>query len=189
MRVTLNLATRPASGQRRFWLLGGLAGSAVLALTVWVGAQAWHYWQEGADLRARNAELRDGVKELRAQQSELEARLRAPGAREVVERAAFYNHLLQRKVVSWAQLFVALEKHLPDQVRILAVTPQLDPDGRLRLELRVGAQSAQALVRFLHELEQGESFAEVAVRSQQRSERAGPDVVVAEVSASYRGGG
>ena len=189
MRVTLNLGTRPAGGRRGFWLVASLLGSVVLVVTIWVGLQGWRSWQAGASPRARSAELRTRLKELTRRQHEYEARLRKPEVRAVLERVEFYNRLLQRKTVSWSHLFVALERHLPERVRILAVTPELSEDGTLHLTLRVGAESAPALIDFLQGLEQGSSFSKVAVRTQERSERPGEDAIVAEISASYRGGG
>ena len=190
MRITLNLATNPALRARRLLgLAAGLLASVAVGLTLWVGVQGWHSWREGANPRARSAELRLRLSQLEGRQQEYETRLRAPAARAVLERATFYNQLLQRKAVSWAQLFIALEQHLPDRVRILAVTPELAEDGGLRLELRVGAESATALVQFLKDLEQGPGFTAVAVRSHERSARGGEDPVVANVTALYRGGG
>ncbi|MFQ5817367.1 MAG: hypothetical protein ACE5H2_05335 [Terriglobia bacterium] len=187
MRVTLNLATQPAAGGRAFWLLASLLGSGVLALTVWVGVQGWRSWQEGTSPATRGVELRGQLAKLTRRQQEYAARLRTPAAQEVLERVAFYNHLLDRKTVSWAELFVALERQLPARVRILAIAPELEEDNTLRLELRVAAESAPALVKFLRGLEQGAAFAQVEVRSQQRGTRTGEDAIIAQVRASYLG--
>lgn len=188
MKVTLNLATRPFGAGRAFWLGAGATALVVLAVTLWVGVQGWQAWQQGANPRVREAELRARVAELERKQQNYEARLRAPEAKQVLDRASFYNRLLERKTVSWAELFVALEKHLPNQVRILELAPELREDGAVQLELRVGAESVATLVQFLESLEGGEAFSDVAVRSQQRGER-GPDRIVAEVSANYRARG
>ncbi|MFQ5926083.1 MAG: hypothetical protein ACE5MH_01470 [Terriglobia bacterium] len=188
MRVTLNLATQPTAGSRGFWLLASLLGSVVFVVTVLVGVQGWRTWQEGPNPRARGVELRGELKQLVRRQQEYADRLRRPAVQEELARVAFYNHLLERKAVSWAELFVALEQYLPDRVRILAVAPELEEDGTLELELRVAAESVPALVKFVHSLEQGAAFARVAVRSLQRGQRRGEDAIVAEVKANYRSG-
>lgn len=144
-------------------------------------------WQEGAG-QARAGELRARAEQLARTQKDCEARLRAPAARAVIERATFYNHLLERRALSWSQLFVALERHLPDRVRVLELRPAPDEAGKLRLELRVGAESARALVEFLRTLEQGAGFANVAVRSRRTGEGSGEDAIIAEVSLTYQGG-
>lgn len=188
MRVTLNLATNPATGRRAFWVAASLLGSIVLLLTIAVGVQGWRAWRGGPNPRARSGELRSQLADIAERQRDSEVRLRAPAARVVLERAAFYNQLLQRRAVSWAQLFVALERHLPARVRILAVTPELAEEGQLRLKLRVGAESPAALFAFLRDLERGPEFTGVAVSSQDSAERSGGSGTVAEVTATYRGG-
>lgn len=188
MRVELNLATKPATSRRGFWLAASVLGSIVLILTLVVGIQAGRTWRQDASTRLRRAELAQRLGELQRERQQLERELDHPGAQEVLTRASFYNGLIRRKSLSWTRLFVALERHLPDRVRILALSPQVEDDGELRLEMRVGAESATALIQFLRALEQGAEFAQVAVHAQQRGERPGEDALVAEVSAAYRGG-
>jgi hypothetical protein len=187
MRVTLNLATRPRrSGQASRAGVVVLVGLTLVA-TLWVATAAWRTWQGEANPAAQAVALRSRLNQLARERQEHEARLRAPAARAVLERVGFYNQLLERKAVTWAELFVALEQHLPERARILAVRPEVDERGALRLELRVGAESPLLLVQFLQRLEQSPQFREVAVRSGQRSERAGDDPIVAEVIATYQG--
>jgi len=186
MKVTLNLATNPMGAQRVFWLSALVAGILVLGLTLGIGIKTWNAWAQATNPRVRLAELRGRLAELTHTQQELEARLQTPGAQSVLEQAAFYNRLLERKAVSWAELFSALEKHLPDRVRVLELAPELQEDGSLRLDLRVGAESPAALVRFLQALEQGPEFSQVTPHSQQRSTRPGEDRILADVSALYR---
>lgn len=188
MRVDLNLATKPTTSRRAFWLAASALGSLVLILTLVVGIQAGRTWRQDASTRVRRAELDQRLEKLQREQQQLKTLLGQPAAQELLARASFYNGLIRRKSLSWTRLFVDLERHLPDRVRILALSPQVGDDGDLRLEMRVGAESAAALIQFLRALEQGAEFAEVAVHSQQRGERLGEDRLVAEVSAAYRGG-
>jgi len=188
VRVDVNLATNPASSRRAFWLATSLIGSVVLILTLVVGIQAGRSWRREASARAQRAELEQQLSELQREQKELMRRLSQPAVQEVLARASFYNGLIRRKTLSWTRLFVDVERHLPDRVRILALSPQLEDDGSLRLEMRVGAESAPALIQFLRALEQGAAFAQVAVHSQQRGEHPGEETLVAEISVAYRGG-
>lgn len=188
MRADVNLATNPATSRRAFWLAASVVGGVVLILTLVVGIQAGRSWRREASAHARRAGLEQQLGELQREQKELATRLSQPAVQEVLARASFYNGLIRRKSLSWTRLFVVLERHLPDRVRILALSPQLEDDGSLRLEMRVGAESALALIQFLRALEQGAEFAQVAVHSQQRGERPGEEALVAEISAAYRGG-
>lgn len=185
MRSSINLASSPFVNYRGFVLTAGLLAVAALSLTVWVGAEGIRAWREGTANRARVRELEDRRAQLAAEQKQLELELQAPGTREVLDRARFFNQLIEQKRLSWTQLFFDLQERLPTRARILSLSPRLRADGLLQVELRVGSESPEVLIEFLHALEEGDKFREITLDSQSTEAVSRGDALVAEVRAVY----
>jgi Tfp pilus assembly protein PilN len=184
MSRRLNLATQPFVSYRRFVLMAGALALLALTATLAVGAQGWTVWRESSDLRAQRSELESRRQELIAAQKDLELELQAPATREVLDRAQFFNQLIEHKRLSWIRLFGELQERLPAQARILSLAPRLRDDGRLQVELRVAGESASAVIGFLQALEEGDAFREVTLRSQSR-QATGGDELIADITAVY----
>lgn len=184
MRSRLNLATSPFVSYRGFILTAALLAAAALVCTLFIGMKAVAAWRVGAATRARLGELEQRRRDLAARQESLETDLQEPGTREALDRAQFFNQLIERKRLSSIRLFQDLEASLPADVRVLSVAPRLREDGQLQVELRVGGRSAASVIEFLRALEEGQAFREVALHSQSH-ESAGHDAFVANITAVY----
>ncbi|MBI4467308.1 MAG: hypothetical protein HY656_07775 [Acidobacteria bacterium] len=188
MRSAINLASAPFVPYRRFLLTVGLLAVVTLGATVWVGVNAGSLWQERRTAQSRMRELKAEQARLIKEQERLESELQHPALQALLERVRFMNGLIRQKNLSWAQLFSDLEERLPPRVRILTLSPSLREDGPLQVELQVGGESPQAVIRFLRALEEGQKFREIELHSQTRAENPESDPVVARVSAVYMQG-
>lgn len=185
MRSSINLATRPFINYRRFAVTAGLLAALALGLTGLVGVEGVSAGRERSRAQAHLHELEAQRARLVAEQAQLESELQAPAARELLERTRFLNQLIRRKSLSWTGLFSDLQERLPSGVRILALSRSLSEEGQVQVELRVAGQSALAVIEFLRALEEDRKFRDVVLHSQSREAGNGPDVILAQVSATY----
>lgn len=187
MRRTLNLATDPHINQRPFWVT--LTALAVLAVGLTAGSiyQGFTIWRRGTAAQARLHDLQKRRADLTAEQQALEQELRVPATLAVLERAQFFNQLIGQKRLSWTQLFFDLQQTLPPEARVLSLSPRMREDGRLQVDIRLGAASNGAVVEFLEALGQSSKFTEVKLASQSSEGGGRDDTITARVSAVYMG--
>lgn len=185
MRVPVNLATRPFVNLRPFLLTTGLLGGVALVLTLVVLVVGVNKWQDRAGTWAKLTRLEREHSRLLAERADLVRELSQPNADALLKRKLFLDGLVQRKQLSWIELFFDLQQHLPARVRIVSLSPSLQEDGRLLLDLRVGSGSVSEIISFLQALEEDKKFQNVVLRSQQEGTGGRRDDLLAQLSAVY----
>lgn len=185
MRSPVNLATDPFVNYRGFFLTAGLLGLAALGFSLFLAIYGFSLWRETTTTQGKLRQLEARRGQLMDEQRELESELRTPANLGQLERVRFLNLLIRQKSFSWMQLFFDLQERLPLQVRILSLSPTLQEDGSLLVELRLGAASSAAAIEFLQALEQGKKFREVVLHTQAEARGASHDAVEARMSAVY----
>jgi hypothetical protein len=185
MKVRLNLATSSLENNRRFAagaaVVGGLGVIAMFLL-------AWHafsVWRFNTAAKAEQQQIEVDMARLRGQRAELEAFFNQPESVQRRDRAAFLNSLIARRAFPWINVFMALEKSLPEGVRVVSIEPKL-VEGHLELRLAIGALNDDGKVKFLKALESSPEFSQIQVLSETRSVRAGDsDHVMVALQARY----
>jgi Tfp pilus assembly protein PilN len=185
-RTSINLASQPFVDYRGFVLTAGALGLAALIFTTFLLVAGFVAWRETTTTQGQLRALESQGARLAAEQRRLEEELRRPGNFEQLEQVYLVNQLIERKAFSWTQLFFDLQERLPAQVRVLSITPAQRPDGRVAVDMRLGAATQTALIDFLKALEQGQKFREVTLYSQGESRGRG-DAIDARVSTVYVG--
>ena len=159
--IRTNLSTRPFYNERAVHLV--LLGAAVIALAATVFNVTRVLQLSSRDTQLATQASRDEARagELRG----LAARDRAAVDPRALDRAAAQAHeandLIDRRTFSWTDLFNRFETALPDEVRITAVRPTIDPKRGFVLTIAVAAKSVDAVDRFLENLDATGVFAEV----------------------------
>ena len=160
-----NLATRPFYNQRG--VRAGLLGLALIAigLSVFNAIEILRLESVGREARqlvAQNAaqarEMRDKAREIR--QSINQTRLAA-----VQTAAREANMLIDRRAFSWTALLNQFQLTLPPDVRIAAVRPTIDVDGRMVVAILAFARRVEDLTEFIDALETTGHFTEVLSRT------------------------
>ena len=82
----------------------------------------------------------------------------------VLQAAQEANQLIDRRVFSWTDLFNRFEDTLPENVRVSAVEPQIDRDGRMLLAVTVIARRVEDLNEFMDQLELSGGVRDVIAR-------------------------
>lgn len=158
MNVPINLASKPFRRDRPM-VVGSvvviLLQVGLLAFLIYVGKS-----EEGrlAGLREELAAARQDANDLRQEQAKLEDLLRKPENSVVLEHSLFLNMLLQRKGISWTRIFGDLQTVIPHNVRLVSIRPQVDLHNRILLDMVVGAESNEAAIEMLKQLESSPLF-------------------------------
>jgi hypothetical protein len=165
-----NLATRPFYNDHAVRVAIGVAILLVAALTLFNMARI-------VTLNGRNAERVAAAEasELRANRLREQARktretLDASDAAQIQASAREANLLIERRAFSWTELFNRLEETLPADVRVGAVQPQVDTDGRMLIVATVYSRRVEDLDLFIDQLEKTAAFSKVLSRQDDREE-------------------
>jgi type IV pilus assembly protein PilN len=185
MRVRLNLATKPLETHRKFIAGSGLLGvvAAIVFLTL-----GWHVYlarKANAEMRAKSAKIQQQVEELVRQRSALQHFFDLEENRNLHDRAAYINSLIDARSFNWTLMFMDLEKVLPAGVRVVSIEPKQDK-GRIEVKFIIGAASDEAKLKFLKALEDSKTFTRIELLAEHHpAGGASMDQIVVELSAEY----
>jgi type IV pilus assembly protein PilN len=185
MRVRLNLATKPLVTHRKFIAGSSLVG--VVAAIVFLSL-GWHVYiarKANAEMRAKSAKIVEQVAELQQEREALERFFVLDENAKLHDRAAFINSLIDARSFNWTQMFMDLEKVLPQGVRVISIEPKQEK-GRIEVKFIIGATSDDAKLKFIKALEDSKTFThiELAATTHPTSGTSGDQIVV-ELTAEY----
>jgi Tfp pilus assembly protein PilN len=165
-----NLSTRPFYNERAVMLALAVIALAVLAFTVFNVTQLAALTTRQSALGAAANRAEDSARDLR--QKALRARGSVDQARLAAVAAAAHeaNSLIDRRVFSWTELFNRFEATLPAGVRIAAVRPSVDQEGRLIMSIAVVARSVDDVDAFIEALEGTHAFSDLLSREERFNE-------------------
>ena len=166
MRIELNLATRPTVNRRRFYVLAGSGVVLLLILAVVQAASLARSWSSGRGFGDRTVQLRAGIDTLETEQGALEQDLQQPQARDVIDRSYFLNSLILQKSVSWTQIFMDLEKLMPDRVLVTSIRPEMMENNQVRLDMAIQGESVPQVLEFLRRIEKSDKFGSPVVSTE-----------------------
>ena len=159
--IRTNLATRPFYNERVVYLAILLIAVLAVAATVFnvtrvaqlsrrdtrLATQASRDENAAADLRQRAGRLRQSV----------DAKLLETASADAHQA----NDLIDRRTFSWTELSNRLEMTQPDDVRLAAVRPKLDPKKGIIVTIIVGAKGVDDVNQFIANLDSSGAFAEL----------------------------
>jgi Tfp pilus assembly protein PilN len=173
MKIPINLASQPFRRDRAM-LAASIAVSALLVATLGVLVSlAIADDRQMAETRADISQLNARLRTLGGEQAQLDTVLRKSENAEVLERSVFLNDLLARKGISWTRIFSDLEKVLPHNVRIIQIHPTVDAQNRVTLDMQVGSESPEPVIKLLQTMAQA-PFGKPDLKLQQTPTQAEP---------------
>jgi type IV pilus assembly protein PilN len=172
--ISINLASEPFRRVRPMLAAGGLAALLLTGLLGFLIALSVTEKGQAAQSRQTIARLEAQLRTLSSQQAQLESVLRKPENAEVLDRSLFLNSLLYAKGISWTRLFDDLEKVLPYNVRLIQVRPQVNSQNQISLEMVVGADSSEPVIRMLTLLERSPQFGETLIHNRMPPSQSDP---------------
>jgi hypothetical protein len=159
-----NLSTRPFYNDRAVRIGIGIGILVIAAFTTFNALQV-------LSLNARNREVGGLAQQAEALTAQYRERARAitqamdkVEVTAVQEAAREANMLIERRAFSWTDLFNRFENTLPADVRVSAVEPQVDREGRLLIVISTVSRRVEDLHEFIDQLETSGGLREVIAR-------------------------
>lgn len=170
MMLRVNLATRPFYNERAVQAVLLAVGVVVLAATAFNMSRLLtltsHRRAAIARLQAAEAkrnELQGQTRRIRQGLDKQEMAAVSAAAREA-------SAIISQRTFSWTELFNQFESTLPDNARILRVTPAIDDDGTMNVTVVVAARRFEDIETFMERLEATGAFSRLLARRDQTTE-------------------
>ena len=136
MKLHLNLTTAPQPNKRPFLAGAAAAGSVGVLALLLLSRAAYRSWQSSRELRSEISRLQDhDPRTIKQRQQQLQAYFRARQAKQILDRSAFLNSLIDERSFPWTKIFMDLEQTLPPGVRVVSIAPRL-VNGRAEVTLK-----------------------------------------------------
>src|SRR5262249_55058110 len=131
MTLGTNFATRPFSNERTVRLLLALTALVLLALTAFTITRLISLTRRDQALGEQMAAAETRTRELRRDVARLRSGIDAKHVADMSAATHEANLAIDQRAFSWTELFNRLEATLPANVRLSAVRPVVDEEGRL----------------------------------------------------------
>jgi hypothetical protein len=164
-----NLATRPFYNERLVSVVVALAIIAGIALTAFNAITIYRLSGETARHKDELARTHAETERVRAATAGLQQSLDRNTLFALGSATREANALIDKRTFSWTVFFGMVEKTLPLDVRLLAVSPQIER-GEFRIQMLVNAKSPQDLEDFIGALMDTGAFYDLLPAEQQRND-------------------
>jgi hypothetical protein len=165
-----NLSTRPFYNDRLVRVVLGLVTVVALALTAFNVSEIVRLRARGAEVRRQTEAAERDADRLQGEARRIRQTINRDQLAAVQVAAQEANQLIDRRAFSWTDLFNQFEQTLPAEVRISAVTPQVDADGRMVVSVTAVSRRVEDLDRFIEALEKTGAFQGVLSRREEAQE-------------------
>jgi len=153
-----NLATRPFYNERLVHAVLGLVTVAALAFTVFNTVRIVTLRGRLAALEAEAAGTEAEAAQMRAEAEAVRQGLDPREVEAITAAATEANAIIDSRTFSWSDLFTHFETTLPEDVRIVSVSPRVERDGRMLMAIVVVGRRAEDIDRFVQRLEDAGAF-------------------------------
>lgn len=185
MMLRGNLATRPFYNERAVQVVLGVFAVAVGALTIFTVWQLIALSAQQRELSARIERDEQRAAALRREATTVRSRVDAALLASTERATREANAVIDERTFSWTGLFNIVERTIPGEVRLQAISPQVD-EGVLYVRLVLNADRVEPVGVFLDRLEAAGAFADLRSLEDQVQED-GSHVVIC--SGRYLGPG
>jgi len=182
MSLRTNLATRPFYNERAVRTLLAVAGLAIAALTLFNLTKLTTLTQRDRAVGAEIASAEARTRDLKRDVARLRSGIDAKHVADVSAATHEANLAIDQRAFSWTELFNRLEASLPGTVRLSAVRPTVDEEGRLTVKMTVVARAVEGVDQYLEALEKTGAFHDLLSRKE-REDKDG--LIEADVEGRY----
>jgi hypothetical protein len=165
-----NLSTRPFYNIRAVQAALGACAAIVILFTMFNVISVLQLVGSQRSLGARAVQAQNDATKLRADATRVRSQVDTKELEVVSAAAREAKTIIEMRTFSWTDLLAQFEKTLPENVRITAVQPRIDRDGRFIVGMRVEARDVGDLERFLDELERTGAFQNVLTTDEQATD-------------------
>lgn len=164
-----NLSTRPFYNERLVSFVIALVGIVVLALTAFNLSQLLSLSSQRSELRAKIARDRNEAARISSDAATLDRTVNRGMLQVLAGSTREANALIDERTFSWTVFFGLIEKTLPLDVRLVAVSPRSEK-GERRIEMLIVAQGSDDLDTFIDALLDTGAFYDVVPKSKQSND-------------------
>ena len=165
-----NLSTRPFYNIRAVQAALGALAAFIILFTMFNVISLLQLAASQRSLGARAVQAQNDATKLKGDAIRVRAQVDAKDLEVVSAAAREAKSIIEMRAFSWTELLAQFEKTLPENVRITAVQPRLERDGRFIIGMRVEARQIGDLEKFLDELEMTGSFHNVLTTDEQATD-------------------
>ncbi|MGZ4829142.1 MAG: PilN domain-containing protein [Candidatus Angelobacter sp.] len=158
MRLNINLASQKYEDVRQFYVRWSVAiGLAALLMVLLIGL-AWINFTGSSESSQRIKGLQGEIAGLQKQRAAAEAVSNLPENHDVNAQKNYWNQQINRRQLSWTQLFNDLQRIMPARAYLSSVHPEVTPDNRLKLTLVVMGDTHDNGLELQKKMEKSERF-------------------------------
>lgn len=186
--LTTNLSTRPFYNTALVRTVLAFVGAALALVTI---VNVTRYVSLSATERVVGANAGDAEAEatrLRGAAAGIVARIDQKEIDAVAAEARQANAIIDQRAFSWTHLFERFERALPTDVRVTAVQPRSETDGRFVLSIAIEARRIDGVDAFVEALSALPEFVDVLATEEQRSDDGGVFEAIVETGYTPPGG-
>jgi hypothetical protein len=165
-----NLSTRPFYNIRAVQAVLGACIAIVILLTMFNLISLLRLATNQQSLGARAVQAQNDATRLLADAARVRSQVDAKELQVVSGAAREAKAIIEMRAFSWSDLLAEFEKTLPESVRVTAVQPRAERDGRFVVAIRVEARQSADLEKFLDELEMTGAFHNVLATDEQATD-------------------
>jgi hypothetical protein len=176
-----NLSTRPFYNERLVSLVVVLATAVGIALSVFNVSRLYALSSERARLRGEQQLAEQEAERVRAAAAATQQSVGRPALVALAAATREANALIDARTFSWTTFFGYVEKTLPVEARLIAVSPTVE-HGEFRIAMIVNARSPKEIEDFIDALMGTGAFYDLIPDEQQRNDDGSQ---TAKISGAY----
>ena len=158
MRLNINLASQKYEAVRQFYVRWSTAiGLAALLAVLLMGLAVINSFSSSMSSQ-RIKELKRQVAFLEKQRAAAEAVSNLPENHDVNAQKNYWNKQINRRQLSWTQLFNDLQRIMPARSYLSSVRPEITPDNQLKLTLTIMGDTHDNALELEKKMEKSERF-------------------------------
>ena len=187
MRLNINLASQKFEDVRRFYVRWSIAiGSAAALLLLLIGLAAMNY-SSSSKSSQRIEELRERIDSLQKQRAAAERVSNLPENHDVNLQKNYWNRQINRRQLSWTQLFNDLQKIMPARAYVSSVHPEITLDNRLKLTLMIKGDTHDNGLELVKKMEKSSRFRGAAISSEssEKDQKSGMELFKFDIVTYY----
>lgn len=158
MRLNINLASQKYEDVQQFYKRWGIAiGLSAVLMLLLIGLTVINY-SSSSKSNERIKDLQAKIASLQKERAAAEVVSNLPENHDVNEQKNYWNKQINRRQLSWTQLFNDLQKIMPARAYLSSVHPEMTPDNRLRLTLVIKGDTHDNGLELVQKMEKSERF-------------------------------
>jgi len=157
--IHLNLAAKPYRDYRPYIAVMAI-GWLLVALMALNNLDTWYRYQH--DTKTTREEIATLQRQTQLEQTKLqdsERRLHTVNVPLMTAQTEYVNSVLAERAFSWSELLDRLERVIPDDVRLVSISPSFNKNGLVHLSLACVGKSGESMVSVIDRLYADPHFA------------------------------